>query len=282
MSDGTHTAPILVIATCSYSRSKRVKKYCLRARLAIVLFHFLERGLHNRWETGKMHLPQSCLLLGVVAVAFLVPKCYASPAAFASKQNSNIFDITRSSSSVESPGSSGTNLRRSIIESPSPRVLRQIEDNRSRSLMPLPTRDISLLKLALRIVWDHFLLFATSDRAIVVMTAVFSEIQAEIVKTGSIQTAKQALSITYGALKFSFRSTGVIAWTLIEDFLQSMTKKVKAGLIGFFEVHMTGPNGVMAFVALVATVFSRVDHGPAAVGGQNPNLPVPRVPNWVG
>lgn len=82
----------------------------------------------------------------------------------------------------------------------------------------------------------------------------------------------------------TFRSVGVIAWTFIEEFLQSMIEKLKAGLVGFFEVRITGPNGVVAFVivTLIATVFSKINNAPGAVGGQNQNQHIPWDPNWLG
>jgi len=231
----------------------------------------------------RMHLAKSHILSGLIGVALLVPNCYTSPAAFPSKHSSNVFDTILSNSRVESSRSSSTELRRSNVELLAPRVLPNSEDDRSRSLMPLSPRDISLLKETLRVIWNHFLPFAASRQGIAAMTAFFSAIP-EPLKTWSLQTAKQALSITYGGLKLTFRSAGVIAWTVIEEFLQSMIEKLKAGLAGFFEVQITGPNGVVAFVivTLIATVFSKINNAPGAIGGGNPNPHIPWDPTWLG
>ncbi len=66
----------------------------------------------------------------------------------------------------------------------------------------------------------------------------------------------------------TFRSAEVIAWTFVEEFLQSMIEKLKAGLAGFLELKITEPNGVVAFVTFITTVFSKISNGPGAVGGQ--------------
>jgi len=215
-----------------------------------------------------MHLAESHILSRLIGAALLVPNCYTSPAAIPSKHNSNVFDTILYNFRVKSSRSSSTELRRSNVESLALPVLPNIEDDRSRSLMPLPTRYISLLKDTLRVIWNHFLPFAVSDQAIATMTAFISEIQTQIVKTWSLQTAKQALSITYGGLKMSIRSSGVITWTVIEEFLQSMIEKLKAGFARVFEVQITGPNGIVAFVTLIATIFSKINNGPGAIGGE--------------
>lgn len=242
------------------SRSKLVKRRCLKEGMAIALFNLSQKGLRGDWKPAK------CIYRSPTSSQDLLRSLFLQPSA-----TQVLLQFLRSTTATSS-----------IPDSRTPSVeSSNTEHGRSHS-MPLPTRDISLLKDTLRVVWDHFLPFAASGQAIPFMTAFFSEIQNQLVKTSSLQIAKQALSFTYGGLKLTFYSAGPIAWAVIGDFLQFMIEKLKAGLAGFFETKIIGPYGAVAIVTLTAIIFSKVNHGPAVIGGQKPNPYLPWDPVWLG
>lgn len=49
-----------------------------------------------------------------------------------------------------------------------------------------------------------------------------------------------------------FHSAGVIAWTFVDELLQSTIEELKAGFASSLEIEVAGPNGVVAFVTFIA------------------------------
>lgn len=208
-----------------------------------------------------MHLLQYSILARLSVSVLLVLPCYTSPAPFPLRFYGTVHDSAPSTYDVVISRSGTPRLPRSIDSSLPPRIATRLEDDRLRSLMPLPTRDLTTLKDNLRLVLEHILPFENSDEAIPVMLNLLTQSMEAIKKLSYQQLAKRTFSVSYGSFKMTFRFTGDIVLDYIGEILKSLHEKVKAGMAGFFEITTSKGGQTLGSVLLTLITFGGLHNG---------------------
>ena len=167
------------------------------------------------------------LIIPIIILSVFISVASSAPSSQTARR---LHDDLSLSAETNREKSRSTSSAISIVSWPDSHEPTERDDRRSRSLIPLPIRDVSLLGETWHVFWNAFVPFASPDKAIPVMIDVYSKLY-EISLSNLTEVAKQSLTLAYGSLQMTIYCTGqAIPWDIIRDFADKMKTKAIAGI----------------------------------------------------